>query len=286
PASSTSRPASSGWTTTTAFAARSSTPVSSACIPRRRTRRSWPACRRTARCATGSSMTTALRSCARSRSRTTSRRNTPGTSTAAARPSTSPRETSTRGPSTPGSIRKRSSSAAATTSTRPSFRSSPSSCSRSASATDLLGRAAGAPPINLGAKRAMKREHRTARTSSMLQVNGRGLVAAASLALLAACSTDRLLDVNAVDRVDASLFDKPENAALMVNSVVADFECAYASAALVEGLIADEFIDAQLGAASWPYDRRDANTQTSGDYGFQGCAGSQRLGIYLPLSTA
>ena len=120
----------------------------------------------------------------------------------------------------------------------------------------------------------------------MLQVNGRGLVAAASLALLAACSTDRLLDVNAVDRVDASLFDKPENAALMVNSVVADFECAYASAALVEGLIADEFIDAQLGAASWPYDRRDANTQTSGDYGFQGCAGSQRLGIYLPLSTA
>jgi hypothetical protein len=131
----------------------------------------------------------------------------------------------------------------------------------------------------------MKREHNTARVPSS-HVRGRGLVAAAALALLAACSTDRLLDVNAVDRVDASLFDKPGNAALMVNSVVADFECAYASAALVEGLIADEFVDAQLGAASWPYDRRDANTQTGGDYGFQPCSGSQRLGIYLPLSTA
>jgi hypothetical protein len=132
----------------------------------------------------------------------------------------------------------------------------------------------------------MKRQHTIARALSLLHVSGRGLVGAAALALLAACSTDRLLDVNAVDRVDAGLFDKPSSAALMVNSVVADFECAYASAALVEGLIADEFIDAQLGAASWPYDRRDANTQTFGDYGIQGCSGSQRLGIYLPLSTA
>lgn len=132
----------------------------------------------------------------------------------------------------------------------------------------------------------MKREHRMARAFGELCVSGRSLVAVASLALLIACDTDRLLDVNAVDRVDASLFDKPGNAALMVNSAVADFECAYASAALVEGIISDEFVDAQLGAASWPYDRRDANTQPGGDYGFQGCAGSQRLGIYLPLSTA
>ena len=132
----------------------------------------------------------------------------------------------------------------------------------------------------------MKREHRMTRASSALRVSRRGVIAAAALALLVACDTDRLLDVNAVDRVDATLFDKPENAVLMVNSAVADFECAFASAALVEGLIADEFVDAQLGAASWPYDRRDANTQPGGDYGFQGCSGSQRLGIYLPLSTA
>ena len=131
----------------------------------------------------------------------------------------------------------------------------------------------------------MKREHTTTRASIKVLVAARGFAATAALALVAACSTDRLLDVNAVDRVDASIFDKPENAALMVNSAVADFECAFASAALVEGIISDEFVDAQLGAASWPYDRRDANTQPGGDYGFQGCAGSQRLGIYLPLST-
>ena len=131
----------------------------------------------------------------------------------------------------------------------------------------------------------MKREHRTARASTVGSVGRRGLVAAA-LALVAACSTDRLLDVNAVDRVDASLFDRPENAALMVNSAIADFECAYASAALVEGIIADEFVDAQLGAAAWFYDRRDVNTLTSGSYGVNSCNNNQTPGIYLPLSTA
>jgi hypothetical protein len=124
-------------------------------------------------------------------------------------------------------------------------------------------------------------------SQSALRAGGRWLlVAAASATLLAACNTDRLLNVNAVDRVEATLFDNPSQAPLMVNSAVADFECAYATAALVEGLIADEFADAQLGAAAWPYDRRDANTQPSSDYGFQGCNNVQRLGVYVPLSTA
>jgi hypothetical protein len=119
------------------------------------------------------------------------------------------------------------------------------------------------------------------------RVGGRVLLlAAATVAVLAACNTDRLLDVNALDRVEASLYDDPKNAALMVNSAVADFECAYASAALVEGLIADEFADAQLGAAGWPYDRRDANVQTGGIYGVNGCNNNQNPGLYLPLSTA
>ena len=131
----------------------------------------------------------------------------------------------------------------------------------------------------------MKREHIWARRWSS-RAWGRGMVATVALTLVAACNTDRLLDVNAVDRVDAGLFDKPENAALMVNSVVADFECAFAAAALVEGIISDEFSDAQLGAAGWPYDRRDANTQTGGIYGVNGCNSSQNPGIYLPLSTA
>ena len=123
--------------------------------------------------------------------------------------------------------------------------------------------------------------------SGALLARGRWLVVtAAAAAILAACSTDRLLNVNYVDRVDASLFDNPAQAALMVNSAVADFECAYASSALVEAIISDEFTDAQLGAAGWPYDRRDANTQPAGIYGVNGCNNNQNPGVYLPLSTA
>ena len=100
------------------------------------------------------------------------------------------------------------------------------------------------------------------------------------------CSTSRLLDVNAPNSVPVTLFDSPADANLMANSAIGDFECAFGAAVLIEGVISDELADAQLGAAQWPYDRRDANTQTNGIYGTSGCAGNQGPGIYTPLSTA
>lgn len=114
------------------------------------------------------------------------------------------------------------------------------------------------------------------------------LAAAAVAAALAAaaCDTDRLLDVSAPSQVPVALFDAPGNAALMVNSAVADFECAFGSTVAVEAIISDELADAQLGAAAWPYDRRDANTQPNGSYGTNACTSNQTPGIYLPLSTA
>jgi hypothetical protein len=105
-------------------------------------------------------------------------------------------------------------------------------------------------------------------------------------AIVAACSTDDLLDVKAPDRVEAGLFDDPAQAGLMVNSTIAEFECALASAVTVEAIISDEFADAQLGAAGWPYDRRDANTQPGGIYGTSTCESNQNPGIYLPVSIA
>jgi len=72
----------------------------------------------------------------------------------------------------------------------------------------------------------------------------------------------------------------------MVNSAVADFECAFGSMVTVTGIISDELSDAQLGAAAWPYDRRDANTQTGGSYGTNLCTNNQTPGIYNPLSIA
>jgi starch-binding outer membrane protein, SusD/RagB family len=104
--------------------------------------------------------------------------------------------------------------------------------------------------------------------------------------IITACDTDRLLDVDTPANVPVSMLDDPTNATLMVNSAVADFECAFGAMVAVEGIISDELADAQLGAAAWPYDRRDANTQTNGSYGTNPCTSNQTPGIYNPLSTA
>jgi hypothetical protein len=121
-------------------------------------------------------------------------------------------------------------------------------------------------------------------------IRARRLLALGAIAAVAtvgvACSTDDLLNVRAPDRVESTLFDNPAQATLMVHSARAEFECALASAVTVEGIISDELADAQLGAAAWPYDRRDANTQTFGSYGTNTCESNQTPGIYLPLSTA
>ena len=116
-------------------------------------------------------------------------------------------------------------------------------------------------------------------------LNRSARVAVAALAaVLAACNS--LLDVKVPDRVPAELLDDPKQAGLMVNSAIGDFECALGSAIVVEGIISDELADAQLGAAAWPYDRRDANTQPGGIYGVNPCDSNQNPGIYVPLSTA
>jgi len=107
-----------------------------------------------------------------------------------------------------------------------------------------------------------------------------------TLGFLAACNTSRLLDVTTPNQVPVEILDQPNNAALMVNSAVGDYQCAHGSAVVVEALIAGEMNDAQLGAAQWDYARRTANTLTNGIYGSSGCAATQSPGIYLPLSTA
>jgi hypothetical protein len=122
---------------------------------------------------------------------------------------------------------------------------------------------------------------RAPRAITALALAGIGLFVA-----LEACDSNRLLDVATPNNVPVAILDAPENASLMVNSAITDFECAFGSAVLVEGIISDELGDAQLGAAGWPYDRRDANTQTNGIYGANSCNSAQNPGIYTPLATA
>ena len=107
--------------------------------------------------------------------------------------------------------------------------------------------------------------------------------AAFVLALCAACSKSRLLDVEAPNSVPATVFDNPANATLMVNSAIGDFECAFGSYVTAEGIASDELIDATITAANWQLDRRDDGF-TSGTYGTGACTNNEA--IYTPLSTS
>lgn len=100
---------------------------------------------------------------------------------------------------------------------------------------------------------------------------------------LVACDT--LLDVNVSDRIDADFMEDPAHADLLLASAIADFECALSHFIVAGGHVGDELWDGQLGAASWPYDRRSF-TEEGGDYAYQTCGGVQRFGLYQPLQTA
>ncbi len=90
------------------------------------------------------------------------------------------------------------------------------------------------------------------------------LIAGASLA---GCDfVDDLLAVDAPTRVIGGTLAVPANANLLVESTIADFECAYAFYAMTTGLASDELIDTQLAAATWDYDRRSV-TRLFGGHG-------------------
>ncbi len=114
----------------------------------------------------------------------------------------------------------------------------------------------------------------------------RALVVLLAALPLAACDTNNLLKVAAPTLLPQDRLMVPAQAKLMVNSAIAAYECAYASYSLVEGIISDEFADAQLGAAAWDYDRRSANEYPGGPYGTYSCTDNQTPGVYVPASSA
>ena len=113
---------------------------------------------------------------------------------------------------------------------------------------------------------------------------GRTLLATLAAGLLtSACDTADMLDVQAPNSVPVDIYADPAFATLMVNSVIGDFECAFGSFVVAEGLLSDEFHDASLNNGNWNMDRRD-NSFTSGFYGVNSC--TTVTGLYTPLSTA
>jgi hypothetical protein len=100
---------------------------------------------------------------------------------------------------------------------------------------------------------------------------------------VAACSTSDMLDVQVPNSVPDDIYNNPAFATLRVNSVIGDFECAFGSFVVAEGLLVDEFHDSALNNGNWNMDRRD-NAFTSGFYGVNSC--TTVTGLYTPLSTA
>jgi starch-binding outer membrane protein, SusD/RagB family len=102
------------------------------------------------------------------------------------------------------------------------------------------------------------------------------------LALGACDGIDNLLRVDTPARLPAAVLEVPTNAALIVNSVVADFECAFGAYTVMGGLIGEELVDATQTADRMPYDRRSTQA-TDARYATQTC---QNLGVYTPVQAA
>lgn len=113
---------------------------------------------------------------------------------------------------------------------------------------------------------------------------GRAVTPLAVIAVLAmgGCDVDRLLDVENPTRIPAEGLTDPENAQLLVNGAVGDFECAYNAYVALSAVLAGEMTDATQTADRWPYDRRAVQSDDR-RYATFGCTA---LGVYTPLATA
>lgn len=122
-----------------------------------------------------------------------------------------------------------------------------------------------------------------ARIRSILSVGPRHVGPVLGMALLvAACDLGDMLDVELPDQIPAEGLAVPENAELLTNGAVGDFECAFGAYVSLSAVMAGEMNDASSTADRWPYDRRNVNP-TDARYSTFDC---EALGVYTPLSRA
>src|SRR5687767_10012848 len=91
------------------------------------------------------------------------------------------------------------------------------------------------------------------------------------------------LKQSSTDQIAADGLYIPANAQLLVNGVIADFECAYTRVVAGMGILGDEIQNAFANTTNYDYDRRTI-TPSSGIYG--GCGGAQQPSFYTALNTA
>jgi starch-binding outer membrane protein, SusD/RagB family len=106
----------------------------------------------------------------------------------------------------------------------------------------------------------------------------------ALLVLPTACDTlSNPLEVEPASRIPAAQIESPQNAQILSDGAIADFECAFNSYTVLGGVIGEEFIYAQQTASRAPYDRRNM-TKDDSDYAVNAC--TSNLGVYTPLQIA
>ena len=103
-------------------------------------------------------------------------------------------------------------------------------------------------------------------------------------ASIAACSDLTRLKQEAPSLIEIGKLEGPESAALLLNSMIGDFECAFAQEVVATGLLSDELANSNTDGQSKDYDRRSI-FPTYGAYASAGCA-SLVPGLYRPLQTA
>ena len=112
----------------------------------------------------------------------------------------------------------------------------------------------------------------------------RKLIVLAALPLAAACTEITTLKQENPGQLDASGLYVPRNAQLLVNGVIADFECAFSRYVFGTALFTDELTNSFSGSNNIDYDRRTLTSNAP--YGNQVCNASQTAPIYTTLSIA
>jgi len=107
-----------------------------------------------------------------------------------------------------------------------------------------------------------------------------GLVALATIA----CSDITTLEQENPGQILATDAYVPQNAQLLVNGAISDFECAFNRYVGGSALFVDELGTSVAATTNYEYDRRAV--PSDGPYGTGGCTSVQQPGIYTPLSVA
>lgn len=99
-----------------------------------------------------------------------------------------------------------------------------------------------------------------------------------------ACTDLTTLEQQNPGQLDASGLYEPRNAQLLVNGVIADFECAFSRYVFGTAVFTDELMNSFAGSNNLDYDAR--RLPTNAQYGTGNCGTQQVASIYTPLSIA